>query len=71
MNTCFYVINFLIIVFTLGLGLAWVETRTNKFMCDMISIEGDIDLDALQQTEEEYKDAMGEELAGFFEIDLL
>ncbi len=66
-----YVINFLIIVFTLGLGLAWVETRTNKFMCDMISIEGDIDLDALQQTEEEYKDAMGEELAGFFEIDLL
>ncbi len=66
-----YAINVLIIVFTLGLGLAWVETRNNRFMCDMIAIEGNLDLDTLAQTEEEYKDAMGEELAGFFELDLL
>lgn len=63
--------NILIIIFTLGLGLAWVETRSMKFMCDMIEMEGDIDLDALQQTEEDYSDATGQGLTDFFDIDLI
>lgn len=63
--------NLLIFVFTLGLGLAWVETRTMKFICDMIEMEGDIDLDTLAQTEDDYSDATGEEMSDFFDIDLI
>lgn len=63
--------NFLITVFTLGLGLAWVETRNMKFTCDMIEMEGDIDLDSLSQTEADYADATGEEMSDFFDIDLI
>ncbi|MBN2765807.1 MAG: DUF898 domain-containing protein [Paludibacteraceae bacterium] len=63
--------NFLIVLFTLGLGIAWAETRSLKFNCDMIEMEGDIDPDTLQQTEEDYKDALGEEMSDFFDIDLI
>ena len=63
--------NLLIAVFTLGLGLAWVETRNMQFMCNMIEMEGDIDLDTLAQTEEDYSDATGEEMSDFFDIDLI
>lgn len=60
--------NVLIILFTLGFGYAWVATRTLKYVFDHIEIEGDIDLDTLVQTEENFKDATGEDLSDFLDL---
>ena len=65
------VLNFIIVVFTLGLGYAWAEIRTMRFVVNNIKLTGDIDLSLLQQTEENYNDAMGEGAADFFDIDLI
>lgn len=64
------IINFFITVFTLGFGKAWADMRTQKFICDNIKMEGDINIDEINQTEEEYTDAFGEDAMDFFEIDL-
>jgi uncharacterized membrane protein YjgN (DUF898 family) len=64
-------LNFLIVVFTLGLGYAWAEVRTMRFVVNNIKLTGDMDLSLLQQTEENYGDAMGEGIADFFDIDLI
>lgn len=64
------IVNLLITVFTLGFGKAWADMRTQKFICDNVKLEGDINLDEIHQTEEEYTDAFGEDAMDFFEIDL-
>ena len=63
--------NVLILIFTLGLGFAWAEVRNMNFICSMIQIEGDINLDKITQTEENYTNATGEEMADFFDIDFV
>jgi uncharacterized membrane protein YjgN (DUF898 family) len=63
--------NVLIIIFTLGLGYAWVVTRTMKYIFSNIEIEGNIDLDALTQTEVNYKDATGEDISDFLDLDFV
>jgi len=65
------VVNLLIIVFTLGLGYAWVVTRTMDFTVSKIQIAGDINLDSIQQTEESYRDATGEDMSDFLDIDFI
>lgn len=62
--------NFLITVLTLGFGKAWADMRTQKFLCDHVKMEGDINIDDIHQTEEEYTNAFGEDAMDFFEIDL-
>lgn len=62
-------VNLLIIVFTLGLGYAWVVTRTMKFIADHIEMEGNIDLDTINQTEDDYNDATGEDIGDFLNLD--
>ena len=64
------IVNMLITIFTLGLGYAWVQVRTMKFYIENIKMEGDIDLASLTQTEEEYKNALGEDALDFFDMDL-
>lgn len=64
------VINLLITVFTFGFGKAWADMRTQKFIWDNIKMEGDINIDEISQTEEEYTNALGEDAMDFFEIDL-
>jgi uncharacterized membrane protein YjgN (DUF898 family) len=63
------IVNLLIIVFTLGLGYAWVVTRTMKFLTDHIQMEGNIDLDTINQTEEDFNDATGEDIGDFLNLD--
>lgn len=63
-------VNFLITVFTLGFGKAWADMRTQKFIFDNIKMEGDINIDEIYQTEEEYTNAFGEDAMDFFGIDL-
>ena len=64
------IVNFLITVFTLGFGKAWADMRTQNFICDHVKMEGDINIDEIHQTEEEYTNAFGEDAMDFFEIDL-
>lgn len=64
------IVNLLITVFTLGFGKAWADMRTQKFICDNVKMEGDINIDEIHQTEEEYTNAFGEDAMDFFEIDL-
>ena len=64
-------INLIIIICTLGLGYAWVVTRTIKFMFDHIELEGNIDLDTLHQTEDNFKDATGEDISDFLDLDFI
>lgn len=63
--------NILILIFTFGLGYAWVVTRTLKFGAKHIQISGDVDLDNLQQSEESYKDAMADDLGDLLNLDLI
>lgn len=64
------VVNFFITVFTLGFGKAWADMRTQRFYCDHIHMEGNINIDEIYQTEEEYTNAFGDDALDFFEIDL-
>jgi uncharacterized membrane protein YjgN (DUF898 family) len=64
-------INLLIIIFTLGLGYAWVVTRTMNYIVGNIQLEGDIDLDKIIQTEDNFKDATGEDMSHFLNIDFV
>ncbi len=62
--------NLLIIIFTLGFGKAWADIRKQHFIWNNIKMNGNINLDKIRQTEEEYTDAFGEDAMDFFEIDL-
>lgn len=65
------IVNLLITAFTFGFGKAWADMRTQKFICDNVKMEGDINIDEIHQTEEEYTNAFGEDAMDFFEIDLV
>lgn len=63
--------NFFIIVFTLGLGTAWAEMRSKKYLTNSICLKGNINLDSIHQTEEEYTNALGEDAMDFFDLDII
>jgi len=65
------IVNILIIIGTLGIGYAWVVTRTMKYIFENIEMEGNIDLNLLSQTEENYKDATGEDIGDFLDMDFV
>ncbi|MHA3046074.1 DUF898 family protein [Riemerella anatipestifer] len=62
--------NLLIVIFTFGFGKAWADMRVQKFMCDKIKMRGNINLDEINQTEEKYTNALGEDMMDFFDIDI-
>lgn len=62
------IVNFLIIVFTLGLGYAWVATRTLEFVMNHILLKGDIDFEKLIQTQTDYSDATATDMADVFDF---
>jgi Predicted membrane protein len=64
-------VNYLILVFTLGLGYAWVVTRSMTLIASKLELEGDIDLDNIQQTEADYTSEDEEESTDFLNIDYI
>jgi len=58
-------------IFTLGFGYAWVATRTMTFVTKNIKLTGDIDLDTITQTEDDYNDATGDDMSDFLDIDFI
>ena len=64
-------VNVLLFIFTLGFGYAWVATRTMTFVTKNIKLTGDIDLDTITQTEDDYNDATGDDMSDFLDIDFI
>ncbi len=66
------VVNFLLILFTLGIATPWVAVRTLKFFFRFLEIDGEFDADSIQQVAyDDYDDAAGDDALDFFDIDLL
>jgi uncharacterized membrane protein YjgN (DUF898 family) len=63
--------NLLIIVFTLGIGLAWVEVRTIKFLFERMEIQGEFNPLALVSIDDDFKDATGDDIADMLDINLI
>lgn len=64
-------INFLLIIFTLGFGYAWAVTRTMNFITGKIKLTGDMDLANIQQTEDDYNDTTSDDMTGFLDINFI
>ena len=62
------VVNFLIMVFSLGIAYPWVITRSLHFIFSKIETTGDIDTDKLVQTENSFTDATGEDLSDMLDL---
>lgn len=64
------VTNFLILIFTLGLGRAWVMVRTSHYVAEHTSVEGDMDLLLAADQDSDVKSAIGDEVAQAFDVNL-
>ena len=62
--------NMLLILFTLGIATPFVEIRTFHFIMPRLEIDGSFDPDSLTQTESNYRDAFGEDVGDWLDIDL-
>ena len=62
------IVNILILIFTLGLGYAWVVTRSLQYVFRNIQPEGTIDFNRLEQTESQYTDATGEDISDLLDF---
>lgn len=67
----FSIINLFITIFTLGLGLPWVTIRTFNFILENVELPSGIDWDRIEQTEDEYLDAVGEDIVDYLDIDII
>ena len=63
--------NLFIIVFTLGLGIPWVTTRTLSLVMSKTVMSGHFDADALVQTEEAYDSATYESMSDMMDIGIV
>jgi uncharacterized membrane protein YjgN (DUF898 family) len=62
--------NMLLVLFTLGIAMPFVEIRTLHFIMPRLEIDGSFDPDSLTQTEINYRDAFGEDVGDWLDIDL-
>lgn len=63
--------NFILTVFTLGIGVPWVIARTIRFIMEHIEVPQQIDFDTIAQTEDEYLDATGEDVLDYFDLGII
>lgn len=66
-----FIVNFLLIVFTLGLATPWVAVRTLEYVMRNIEIDGNFQPDNIRQTEAEYRDATGEDMSDIMDIGIV
>jgi len=62
--------DLLLLVFTLGLALPWVAVRNIRFLCANLSLEGPLDMTAIQD-EAAAASPVGEEMADFLGLDII
>lgn len=65
------IVNLFLTLFTFGLGTPWVITRTVKFMINHIRIPDGINLNNIQQTEDDYKDATGDDVLDYLDFGIV
>ena len=65
------IVNLLILVFTVGLGYAWIVTRTMNFIMNNIEASGYYSFDALVQSQEEYSDATADDMADILDLGIV
>lgn len=65
------IVNFFLVLFTFGLATPWATVRTMRLILSNIELEDNIDTENILQTEEDYKNATGEDLADMLDIDLI
>jgi len=61
-------VNFFILLFTLGLGMPFVIIRNIKYELSNIHFSNKIDMNAIAQSEADYKDATGEDLSDALDL---
>lgn len=62
--------NSLLVLFTFGIGLPWATVRQIKYFVGNTELIGDFNPDAIKQTEEDYKNAAGENISDFLDLGL-
>jgi uncharacterized membrane protein YjgN (DUF898 family) len=65
------IVNLLILVFTLGLGYSWVVMRNMDFVMKNIEASGYYSFESLQQSQADYSDATGEDMADIFDLGVI
>jgi len=60
--------NLFILIFTLGLGYAWVVTRTLRFIFGKIELSGNLELENILQSEPAFTDATGEDISDLLDF---
>lgn len=65
------VVNYLMLIFTLGIAYAWIVARTMRFVMDHIEIKGDINFDELKQQADSYGDATADDAGDLLDIDFI
>ncbi len=65
------VVNVLLTLFTLGLATPWVMSRSLKIVFDNVLLDERFDANALIQTESDFKNATGEDMADMLDLGLI
>ena len=64
------IVNYFLIVLTLGLGIPWAVLRQMRMVLDNIELHGAFNPDTVVQTEESYTDATGDDMLDMLDIGL-
>lgn len=65
------VVNSILMVITLGLATPWIMIRNIKYIFDNIVLNGPFNADAIEQTEEDYRDATGDDLMDALDMGMI
>jgi uncharacterized membrane protein YjgN (DUF898 family) len=65
----FYILNFLIIVFTLGIATPWVVLRNTNFYFKYLNINANFDLESIEQFKSDSENAIGDTFADSLTLD--
>jgi len=63
-------VNFLLLIFTLGLAFPWTMMRSMRMYFGNIEIPNEFNFDELSQSPDNYRDATGDELTDILDIGL-
>jgi uncharacterized membrane protein YjgN (DUF898 family) len=66
-----FLINYFLVIFTLGIAIPWVMVRNIRFIYENSLIDGELDTDKIQQTETEYKDATGDDMLDMLDLNII
>jgi len=66
-----FLTNYFLVIFTLGIAIPWVMVRNIKFIYENSMIDGEFDTSNIQQTEEDFKDATGDDMLDMLDLNII